>query len=160
MNATAYLEARSVPVPESGCWLWIGCAMKTGWPYGQCQVNKVRWQAHRLAYATFIGEIPDGMLVCHKCDVPLCVNPDHLFLGTQADNMQDMTRKGRNGSHTKPERHPRGARVNTAKVDEATVRHIRRMKGRMLLRELSEATGLCVSAVQAIQSGKNWGHVE
>lgn len=78
-----------VPVTESGCWLWIGKVMKSG--YG---IYKGR-RAHCESYWRHKGEIPPGMVVCHSCDTPSCVNPAHLFLGTQGDNMRDAAKKGR-----------------------------------------------------------------
>lgn len=83
----------------SGCWQWTGS--KDSWGYGQIRIvsssggSKIRG-AHRISFELFKGEIPDGYFVCHTCDNPRCVNPDHLFLGTQTDNMQDRLRKGRN----------------------------------------------------------------
>ena len=78
-----------------GCWVWRGKILKPGMGYGLASQH-AKWQlAHRLSYKTFVGPIPDGMQVLHRCDTPACVNPDHLYLGTQADNMKDMTAKGR-----------------------------------------------------------------
>lgn len=73
---------------EAGCWLWSDIDDNR---YGQFR----GMAAHRVSYELFREEIPDGMFVCHHCDVPRCVNPDHLFLGTQKDNMQDKVSKGR-----------------------------------------------------------------
>lgn len=79
------------PVTESGCLLWMGPTNNRG--YGQAQ----RTTAHRVAWQLSYGEIPQGLLVLHKCDVRCCVNPKHLFLGTAGDNTQDMWNKGRQG---------------------------------------------------------------
>lgn len=82
---------------ETGCWLWIGHKTKLG--YGIFADHEPsRWRihfAHRISYRLTVGEIPNGLFICHHCDVPACVRPDHLFLGTQADNMADMRRKGK-----------------------------------------------------------------
>ena len=75
----------------TGCWLYGGKTDR----YGHVYVRGKIMVAHRVAYELVKGEIPEGMLVCHKCDVPGCCNPDHLWIGTDKDNMQDMVRKGR-----------------------------------------------------------------
>ena len=80
-------------VVESGCWEWRGWKHDKG--YGLLEVSKKKVRAHRVAYEGMVGEIPEGLLVCHKCDNPCCVNPDHLFVGTYRDNVLDMHRKGR-----------------------------------------------------------------
>lgn len=77
------------------CWLWQGPLSGNG--YGRCAIGKRRaWMAaHRVSWTIHHGDIPQGLFVCHHCDVPLCVNPAHLFLGTQTDNMRDAASKGR-----------------------------------------------------------------
>ena len=80
------------------CWLWTGGLRGVavdGGKYGQFVKDGKTMLAHRAAYELFVGPIPEGMLVLHICDIPLCVNPKHLRTGTQADNMQDAVRKGR-----------------------------------------------------------------
>lgn len=87
------LMAKHEPVTESGCWLWTG--MVNSYGYGRIKYNRHELGAHRASYEIFNGQIPESMKVCHRCDVPCCVNPSHLFLGTDRDNNQDMIRKGR-----------------------------------------------------------------
>ena len=76
------------------CWLWTGCVDKDG--YGVSNINKRKLAAHRASYILFIGEIPKGMYVLHTCNNPTCVNPNHLRLGTQKDNVQDQIKAGTN----------------------------------------------------------------
>src|SRR3990167_7548460 len=88
-------EKKYIPVPESGCWLWTGSTFFGG--YGQIwdSERKVKEGAHRVSWKLHKGPILDGFYVLHRCDVPCCVNPDHLFLGTLTDNQNDCVRKGR-----------------------------------------------------------------
>lgn len=86
---------RSIPEPNTGCWLWCLGADNNG--YGVVRHNGKQDRAHRVSYAETFGEIPNCMHVCHKCDVTSCVNPDHLFVGSRKDNMRDMAAKGRAG---------------------------------------------------------------
>ena len=87
------LERREI---DGECWLWTGPQTRDG--YGVITVGRGRqYRVHRVAYETFVGPIPAGMLVCHRCDVPTCFRPEHLFTGTYSDNAIDRDRKGRGG---------------------------------------------------------------
>ena len=85
--------AKFAPDPATGCWLWLAGKLKKG--YGQFSVGKKKITAHRMSWELHNGAIPNALLVLHKCDVPACVNPGHLFLGTYSDNIQDCIKKGR-----------------------------------------------------------------
>lgn len=88
-------ETKYIPEPNSGCWLWTGAinSQRRG-SFGIPKLRKTI-SAHRLSYLLFKGSIPNGLQIRHNCDVPICVNPDHLLLGTQRDNMADRKQRGR-----------------------------------------------------------------
>jgi hypothetical protein len=89
-------ESKYYPEPNSGCWLWDAHCAKNGYGLiGGGGTGGGMKLAHRVSYELYVGPIPDGMNVLHKCDTPCCVNPDHLRLGTLSDNMQDMIDKRR-----------------------------------------------------------------
>lgn len=81
------------PEPNTGCWLWMGCLDKAG--YGKLAHAGRNLAAHRASYEAFVGPIPDGLLILHRCDNPICCNPEHLRAGTQDENMKDCCSKGR-----------------------------------------------------------------
>lgn len=137
------------------CWLWIGS--KT--PKGYGQINKgghngrcVR--AHRLSYEIHHGPIPQGKLVCHRCDNPGCVNPDHLFLSTPAGNTADMMSKGR-------ENPPVGERNGSAKLTCAQILEIRKMyaNGEGSMRHIAEIFGVGHDHICRIINRKKWKHL-
>lgn len=103
-----------VEVTDSGCWVLKTSVRKGG--YAVRSFKGKSMDAHRASYLAYVGEIPEGLLVLHKCDVRNCVNPQHLFLGTQADNMQDMLSKGRGSV---------GEAHYSAVLTEALVRELR-----------------------------------
>ena len=78
---------------DNGCWFWKGCKINSG--YGIFYFKRKKILAHRFSYMLYKGEILDGLFCCHHCDCKVCVNPDHVFLGTQRDNLLDMVKKGR-----------------------------------------------------------------
>lgn len=111
-KALARFWSRVREDPATGCWLWIGAVNNKG--YGRMTAGSRRKMfAHRLSYEHFIGPVGEGLCVLHDCpsgDNAACVNPEHLWLGTHAENMADMASKGRHGSISKPERVARGDR--------------------------------------------------
>lgn len=145
------------------CWLWNGVRNRSG--YGRFIISRGArkgaesrryFGAHRLAFEFSIGAIPDGLLVCHRCDVRHCCNPDHLFLGSNSENMADMVAKGRARSSGF-----RGEQLPQAKLNEDTVRAIRATyaSGERTQRELSERYGIQPSAISLIVTRKRWKHV-
>jgi hypothetical protein len=104
-------------ITDTGCWEWTGHIMKKG--YGQIGFMKKVILVHRASYETFVGKIPNGMFVCHKCDNPKCFNPNHLFVGTSQDNINDMVRKGR-------QRSLKGEASGQAKLTNKQVEEIRK----------------------------------
>lgn len=107
------------------CWLWNGFLNQNG--YGYFRINSPRCQirAPRMAYELSVGPIPPGLFVCHHCDNPSCVRPDHLFIGSQLDNMRDMAKKGHQVFQQHPDRAPMGSRNHSAKLTDEEVSEIR-----------------------------------
>lgn len=138
-------------VDENGCWVWQKFKDKDG--YGFIRVDGARHRAHRYSYLKFVGEIPAGMVVCHKCDNPSCVNPDHLFVGTKQQNTQDMFAKGRNGKFDRL----KGSCHPMTHLTEADVLDI--FSSKMSYLKLSQKYGIGKSTVSRIKLGKSWAHV-
>jgi|DEB0MinimDraft_6_1074348.scaffolds.fasta_scaffold137259_2 hypothetical protein len=96
-------EDKFIPEPNSGCWLWTAAVRKPTEGYGAFYYKGRHHPAHRISYMLYKGGVPGDVHVCHTCDTPECVNPEHLFLGTHTDNMRDKVAKGRfrNGDRNK-----------------------------------------------------------
>ena len=129
-------------ITETGCWNWTKSTSPDG--YGKLKRNGVTMRAHRIFYEHFNGPITDNLHVLHRCDNPLCVNPEHLFLGTRVDNMQDMIEKGRAPTHpsishpesvVRGEKHHRYGKGMPEHVKEAL---LKANKGRSLSKEHKE----------------------
>lgn len=139
------------PEPNSGCWLWTGGLISTG--YGKMRHKGKMQRAHRVSYELHRGPIPTGMKVCHRCDVPTCVNPDHLFLGTDMDNAQDREAKGRGNQ-------PKGERNRWAKLTAKQVGEIRAKKAEgQTARRIGLEYGISHRTVLDICHCKKWKHV-
>lgn len=137
----------------SGCWEWTRKTLVNG--YGRLKICRRMTLAHRFAFTAFVGEIPVGLCVLHRCDNRLCCNPDHLFLGTNSDNQRDSVRKGRHKPpNLKGEQHP------FAKVNEAEMLTIRRLcNAGEYQSSIARRFGITQQAVSSIKLRKNWKHV-
>jgi transposase len=136
---------------SDGCWIWKGAKTPRG--YGQARYFGKTWKAHRLSYLFHVGDIPEGMSVCHRCDNPTCVNPSHLFLGTHDDNMQDMRAKGRNVAQP-------GTKNGRAKLTRNDVIAIREMAATgTRTGTIARQFGVSGQTVFGIVTGREWKHV-
>ena len=140
-------------IHPSGCWEWK--ASKTVWGYGQIKIRlgggKIKSaKVSRLAYEVFVGSIPTGLCVCHRCDNRACLCPDHLFVGTHKENTQDMLQKGRGNR-------PNGQRHWGAKLTDSQVEEIKSLASgiRGSGRALSKRFGVSESRISLIIHGKS-----
>ena len=139
--------------PTTGCWLWTGCTSQSG--YGNFRPSGARRNepAHRAAYRMHKGAIPQGLLLCHKCDTRACVNPDHLFPGTQKDNMDDCASKGR-----RVDVWFTGEPHHSSKLTREAVELIRGERDGVSLAALALRFGVSVSAVKQVRSFRTWAN--
>lgn len=129
--------------------------------YGRINVNGKRVGAHRFAYETAIGPIPEGLCVCHRCDNPSCVRPEHLFAGTDKDNAQDRQQKGRSGFQRYPEIVKCGESHHAAKLTEKRVKLMREIREELGLtyEQLGVLFGVNTSTAHQACIGLWWKHV-
>ena len=140
------------------CWSWTAATNDYG--YGILRVDGKNLRAHRISWEIHVGPIPPGMRVLHRCDNPPCTNPDHLFCGTMKDNTQDMLKKGRNASVTRPDRIRRGSQIGTSKLTEDQVVEIKRkLSNGFSLSVLAGEYNVDMSNISIIKRGIGWKHV-
>lgn len=141
--------------PNGDCWIWV--SVKPPNRYGLILFGKKQTLAHRVSYELANGPIPKGLWVLHRCDNPPCVNPDHLFLGTPTDNVQDCISKGRNsnGQRQRGEAHPK------SKLKNEQVIEIRRLweVGGITQLKLAAMFGVSNTTIRCIIARTMWHHV-
>lgn len=138
-------------ISDGGCWLWTGHQGHNG--YGQIALDGKRLRVHRVSYELHHGPIPGSSLVLHRCDVRNCWNPDHLFVGTPAENSDDMMGKARHIPAPSP-----GMANGNALLTDDQVRAIRADQRRIV--DIAEAYGIHFTTVSDIRRRKSWRHVE
>jgi hypothetical protein len=145
-----YISERVEFEAMTGCWLWSRALGSKG--YGQSQFEGRAMGAHRLSWLAFKGGEAGKMFVCHRCDTPSCVNPDHLFLGSASDNLADMDRKGRRRSVS-------GERASWSKITDAQAHEIaRQIRAGRRHTDVAADVGCSLSTVSRIAKGAAWLH--
>ena len=147
-----------VQVPIAGCWIWLGSPQGSN-GYGRLKVDGRGVAAHRYSFQIHYGEVPAGKFVCHRCDVPLCVNPHHLFAGSEQDNTADKVAKGRQArgrklSEAQSARRAKGERNGNSRLTAEQVFEIR--QSQRAQRAIAAQYGITQAAVSAIKRGKVW----
>jgi hypothetical protein len=140
------------------CWLWTGQNVRG---YGTLYDGGRTRRANRVAYELFIGEIPEGMLVCHSCDNPSCVNPEHLWLGTCSDNMKDCVNKGRHQAQVNPMWCARGEAIPVSKLTANDVVKIRCLyKDGLTLRTIGKMFSVAHVTILKVIHKMTWAHIK
>lgn len=151
-----------------GCWEWRGVKSRTG--YGKFHTPRIQGterkpiHAHRFSYEVNFGPIPEGLFVLHKCDNPACTRPDHLWVGSIADNVRDSMAKGRNSPPPRPPKHfantenfKRGSEHYAARLTANQVHEIRRSTERGV--DLAARLGVAQTTISMIRRGRTWRHL-
>ena len=138
LTADERLRYHGWTVTDTGCWEWNGARFKRGLPYAMVTMHRRPYIGSRLAYETWVGPIPEGHVVRHKCDNPPCINPDHLETGTKADNSRDMIVRGR----------------SRRKLSTAQVAEIRQLASEFSRAELGRRFGVAACTVSQIVNNK------
>ena len=134
------------------CWLWTGASIKSSkWAYGQFRIGNKVHRSHRVSYQLYKGEIPQGRVVRHTCNNPCCVNPDHLELGTQQDNMDDMVNANRQAVGT------RNGRSKLKAEDIPDIR--RRLAGGETTYSIGKSYGVSHTPIKQVRDGKSFKYV-
>ena len=152
MNEIKRFENKFIPEPNSGCWLWFG-ALHNKLGYGSFRYLGNTVKAHRASWLIYNGKIEENKCVLHKCDNPFCVNPKHLFIGTQQDNISDMKAKGRAKGVV-------GSRHHNSKINEEQVIQIRNLsKNGVKFKELLTMFDIKKSMLSYVLNRTFWKHV-
>ena len=138
-------------VDKKQCWNWIGYCNADG--YGRFKINNKMIYTHRFSWEIHFGKIPDGMCVLHRCDIPSCVNPNHLFLGVRKDNSDDMVTKNRQA---------KGESQGHHKLNEDQVKEIRRLcrERNFLRKEIAKIFNVNPCTISTIYKNKTWRHIK
>ena len=145
------MERKEIEVYKNykGCWM-ISSHKRDHGGYARFERNNKRWMIHRWIYNKYKGTIPDNLCVCHICDQPGCINPDHLFLGTHKDNMKDKINKNRSN-------HANGERINSSKLNVKNVKEIRVSTDS--IKDISYKYGITTVHVRDIKRRLYWAHL-
>lgn len=137
-------------VDENGCWICTSHAPNSeGYP--RININKKRIYISRYMYEKYKGEIPEHYDMCHKCDIPMCINPDHLFAGTRQDNVNDCINKNRN---------VKGEMVITSKLTEKQAYEIKFGYDSLTFKEIASIYGVSYTLISFIKNNKRWKHLK